>query len=77
MVKVFKIQTTHKNLVNDLDKALCQRIMDIQQKGWKILSITPVATVEYDEDLKEWFDSKCYVVITERNYIADGGDNDD
>lgn len=77
MVKVFKIQTTHKNLVNDLDKTLCQRIMDVQQKGWKILSITPVGTVEYDEELKEWFDSKCYVIIAERNYITDGGDNDD
>lgn len=67
MVKVFKIQTTHKNLVNDLDKVLCQRIMDVQQKGWKILSITPVGTVEYDEELKEWFDSKCYVIIAERS----------
>lgn len=51
--------------------------MDVQQKGWKILSITPVGTVEYDEELKEWFDSKCYVIIAERNYITDGGDNDD
>ena len=33
MVEVFKVRTVHKNLVNDLDKALCQRIMDIQQNG--------------------------------------------
>lgn len=65
MVEVFKVRTTHKHLASDLDKALCQRIMDLQQNGWKIHSITPVDTVEYDEDLKEWFDSKCYVIIAE------------
>ena len=65
MGRVFEVRTTHKHLVGDLGKALCQRIMDLQQNGWKIHLITPVDTVEYDENLKEWFDSKCYVIIAE------------
>lgn len=65
MGRVFEVRTTHKHLVlvGDLGKALCQRIMDIQQNGWKIHSITPVDTVEYDEELKEWFESIVYVII--------------
>lgn len=63
MGRVFEVRTTHKHLVGDLGKALCQRIMDIQQNGWKIHSITPVDTVEYDEELEEWFESTVYVII--------------
>lgn len=33
MGRVFEVRTTHKHLVGDLGKVLCQRIMDIQQNG--------------------------------------------
>lgn len=64
MIRSFEVRTHNPRLVHNLARDLDEKLVELQQDGWEIISVTNTPCVEWDPD-KGYFDSALFTVIAE------------
>lgn len=65
MIRSFTVSTYKPGLVHELGRMLDRELVDLQERGWKIISVTPVPCKEWDSG-KGYFDTMMFVIVAER-----------
>ena len=64
MVRSFEVRTDKQGLVYNLARDLNEKLVDLQKKGWKIISVVDTPCKEW-EACKGYFDSVLFTIIAE------------
>lgn len=64
MVRSFEVRTHNQGLVCYLAKDLDEKLVELQQDGWKIISVVDTPCKEW-EACKGFFDSVLFTIIAE------------
>ena len=65
MTRAWTIRTDKQSLIANLGYELNQKLMDLEEDGWHIDSVTPANYKEYD--YPKYFDSVCYTIIATKS----------
>ena len=64
MVRSFEVRTNKQGLVCDLARNLNKKLVELQQDGWKIISVVDTPCREW-EACNGYFDSVLFTIIAE------------
>lgn len=64
MVRSFEVRTYKQGSVCDLARKLNERLVELQEDGWKIISVVNTPCKEW-EACKGYFDSVLFTIIAE------------
>lgn len=65
MVRAFNVYAQSKSLITNLPRDLDRELVKLQTSGWRIISITPINTWEWD--YPDHFDSVRFVIIADND----------
>lgn len=63
MVRSFEVRASKKDLVRNLSSDLDRKLIMLQQKGWKIVSVISTPVKEWD--YPDYFDSILFTIIAD------------
>lgn len=64
MIRSFEVRTYKQGLVCNLARDLNEKLVELQQNGWKIISVVDTPCKEW-EACKGYFDSVLFTIIAE------------
>lgn len=70
MIRSFEVKALNSYLVCDLSRDLDRKLVDLQNDGWKIISVTPSQVKEYDSYRGKFFDSTLFTILAEKEENA-------